>query len=91
MTRAQNDLFLRNPRFAGLKFPDMSHPETLQKKYISVLSKRALGFCRSLMQMDPKDRMTCQECLEHNYFEGLKGYGGSKKGERGEERDTTTI
>ena len=46
MTVDQNDLFLRNPRFAGLKFPDMSRPETLQKKYVGVMSKRALNFCR---------------------------------------------
>jgi cyclin-dependent kinase-like len=30
-------------RFAGLKFPDMSKPETLQKRYVGKLSKRALG------------------------------------------------
>ena len=74
MPTAQNDLFLRNTRFAGLKFPDMSNPETLQKKYVGVLSKRALNFCRSMMQMDPADRPSCSDCIEHNYFEGLPSY-----------------
>mmetsp|Transcript_11011 Transcript_11011/g.19923 ORF Transcript_11011/g.19923 Transcript_11011/m.19923 type:complete len:651 (+) Transcript_11011:48-2000(+) len=82
MTAEQNDLFLRNPRFAGLKFPDMTKPETLQKKYISVMSKRAVNFCKNLMQMKPTDRLTCAECLEHNYFEGIKGWVGKKAREQ---------
>ena len=82
MTAEQNDLFLRNPRFAGLKFPDMTKPETLQKKYISVMSKRAVNFCKNLMQMKPTDRLTCAECLEHNYFEGIKGWIGKKAREQ---------
>jgi cyclin-dependent kinase-like len=52
----------------------MSRPDTLQKKYVGVLSKRALNFCRSLMQMEASDRMSCAMCMEHNYFEGLQGY-----------------
>ncbi len=30
LTPQQMDMFLRNPRFLGFKFPDMSNPETLQ-------------------------------------------------------------
>ena len=30
LTPEQHEMFLRNPRFLGLKFPDMSRPETLQ-------------------------------------------------------------
>jgi hypothetical protein len=74
LTSEQNALFLRNPRFAGLKFPDMSRPETLQKKYVGVMSKRALNFCRSLMQMDPQTRLTTSHCVEHPYFEDLPDY-----------------
>lgn len=46
LTSSQMELFLRNPRFVGLKFPDMTRPETLQKKYMGKLSKRALNFMR---------------------------------------------
>ena len=48
---AQDDLFLRNPRFVGLKFPDMSRPETLQKKYVGHLSRQALNFMKSVLQV----------------------------------------
>jgi cyclin-dependent kinase-like len=32
LTPEQMEMFLRNPRFLGLKFPDMSKPETLEKR-----------------------------------------------------------
>ena len=43
-------------RFVGLKFPDMSRPETLQKKYVGKLTKRALSFMKTLLLMDPAVR-----------------------------------
>ncbi len=37
LTGEQNEMFLRNPRFLGLKFPDMTRPETLEKRYEAAL------------------------------------------------------
>lgn len=71
LTSDHLDMFMTNPRFAGLKFPDMSRPETLQNKYLGKLSKRALGFMRSLLVMEPKDRLNSQACLDDIYFESL--------------------
>ena len=34
LTEAHLQLFLKNSRFVGLKFPDMSRPETLQKRFV---------------------------------------------------------
>ena len=34
LTEAHLQLFLKNARFVGLKFPDMSRPETLQKRFV---------------------------------------------------------
>ena len=55
----------------GLKFPDMSRPETLQKKYVGKISRRALHFMKILLNMDPDDRPTSHMCLLSPYFEGL--------------------
>lgn len=71
LTSEHLDMFMTNSRFAGLRFPDMSRPETLQKKYLGKLSRRALGFMRSLLVMEPADRLTSQTCLEDPYFENL--------------------
>lgn len=58
LTEEQDVLFMSNPRFVGLKFPDMSRPETLQKKYVGQLSRKALSFMKSVLQMEPNDRGT---------------------------------
>lgn len=73
LTSQQDALFLRNPRFVGLKFPDMSRPETLQKKYVETLSKRSLSFMQALLQMEPSQRYSSKECLDHPYFEDIRG------------------
>jgi cyclin-dependent kinase-like len=58
LTPEQDALFMSNPRFVGLKFPDMSRPDTLQKKYVGQLSRKALSFMKSVLQMEPNDRAT---------------------------------
>lgn len=36
------------------------------------LSKKALNFMKSLLKIDPKQRLTAEQALKHNYFEGMK-------------------
>jgi serine/threonine protein kinase len=49
----------------------MSRPETLQKKYVGKLSKRALNIIRALLNMESASRPSSEECLQHPYFENL--------------------
>ena len=72
LTSDQMEMFLRNPRFLGLKFPDMTRPETLQRKYVGKLTKRAYSMMALFVKMNPKDRPTASDCLENAYFHGLK-------------------
>mmetsp|Transcript_46751 Transcript_46751/g.124168 ORF Transcript_46751/g.124168 Transcript_46751/m.124168 type:complete len:142 (-) Transcript_46751:378-803(-) len=72
LTPEQTELFLRNPRFVGLKFPDMSRPETLEKRYVGKVTKKALSFMKGLLQMDPSKRMQAHEALQHSYLDGLR-------------------
>jgi cyclin-dependent kinase-like len=72
LTSDQMEMFLRNPRFLGLKFPDMTRPETLQRKYVGKLTKRAYSMMALFVKMNPKDRPTASECLDNAYFHGLK-------------------
>lgn len=71
LTPEHQEMFMLNPRFAGLKFPDMNRPETLQKKYVGKLSKRAFSIMKDLLSMEPRERPTSEQCLQHNYFENL--------------------
>lgn len=45
LTEQHMQLFLKNPRFVGLKFPDMSRPETLQKRFVGKVREKVLGSC----------------------------------------------
>ena len=72
LTPEQTEMFLRNPRFLGLKFPDMSRPETLEKRYVGKLTKKALSFMKGLLIMDPSKRLGAQDALQHSYFDGLR-------------------
>jgi cyclin-dependent kinase-like len=65
------DMFMANPRFNGLRFPDMSKPETLQKRYMGKILKRPLALMKVLMAMDPAARPTANQCITNPYFEGL--------------------
>jgi cyclin-dependent kinase-like len=71
LTQDQQELFLKNPRFVGLKFPDMSKPETLMKRYVGKLMKPAMNFMKSVLVMEPSLRLTSAEAGKHSYFEGL--------------------
>jgi hypothetical protein len=46
LCRQHDILFLKNSRFAGLKFPDMANPMTLDVKFRNVLPSDALDFLK---------------------------------------------
>lgn len=56
----------------GFKFPDVSKPETLQKKYAGKLPKEGLDLMQGLLIMDPQERFTTKEALLHPFFEGIR-------------------
>ena len=64
--------FNKNPRFVGLKFPEITKPETLEKRYMTGLSKKALNLMIGLLQLDPQDRYTGEQALRHPYFDDIR-------------------
>lgn len=72
MTKEQKEVFAKNPRFVGLKFPDLAKPETLEKRYMGKMSAKALSLMSALLKMDPKDRITGREALGHEYFNDIR-------------------
>jgi len=55
-----------------MKFPEMNKPETLEKRYLGKLSKRALSFMKECLRMDPAQRLTAAKALQHPYFDGIR-------------------
>ena len=55
-----------------MKFPEINKPETLEKHYLGKFSKNAMAFMKALLKMDPKERLTGLEALQHPYFDELR-------------------
>ena len=66
------EAFMKNPHFLGLRFPDVAKFETLEKRYVGKVSKVALNFMKSLMCMDPGERLTAGEAVKHPYFDSFR-------------------
>ncbi|XP_019647531.1 PREDICTED: probable cyclin-dependent kinase 9 isoform X1 [Branchiostoma belcheri] len=65
----QMDLFYANPRFSGLKFPAVSEPITLERRYHNIINSVTLDFMAGVLRLDPKERLSIEQCLEHPAFE----------------------
>ncbi|KAH9496045.1 Cyclin-dependent kinase-like 5 [Bulinus truncatus] len=65
----QMKVFLKNPRFHGLKFPAVKRPKTLEKHYQGVLTSVAIDFMKSCLSLDPNDRSTSEDCINHVIFQ----------------------
>ncbi|GFO15974.1 cyclin-dependent kinase-like 5 [Plakobranchus ocellatus] len=65
----QMRVFQKNPRFHGLKFPAVKRPKTLEKHYHGVIMSVALDFMKGCLRLDPSDRVTSAECVNHVLFQ----------------------
>jgi cyclin-dependent kinase-like len=66
------ELFAKNPTFIGFKFPDIGSPETLEKRYVGKLSKKAINLMGRMLELNPKDRITALEALGDPFFDGIR-------------------
>lgn len=55
-----------------MKFPEISTLNTVEKRYLGKLSPKALNFLKSLLKMEPTERLTAIEALKHPYFDGMR-------------------
>ena len=67
LTPTQQEVFQKNPRFIGLKFPEITRLESIEKRYLKT-DKKALDFMNRLLKMEPSERMTATEALQHPYL-----------------------
>uniref|UniRef100_A0A8B9Q2U3 Cyclin-dependent kinase-like 5 n=1 Tax=Apteryx owenii TaxID=8824 RepID=A0A8B9Q2U3_APTOW len=65
----QMKLFYSNPRFHGLRFPAVNHPQSLERRYLGILSGVLLDLMKNLLKLDPADRYLTEQCLNHPSFQ----------------------
>ncbi|ELK12907.1 Cyclin-dependent kinase-like 5 [Pteropus alecto] len=65
----QMKLFYSNPRFHGLRFPAVNHPQSLERRYLGILNSILLDLMKNLLKLDPADRYLTEQCLNHPTFQ----------------------
>ena len=76
LTEEQITAFNKTQRFNGVKLPDISKPETLEKRYSGKLNKTAINFMKLLLHPDPNQRLKGDLIFQHPYLEALKVHEG---------------
>ncbi|XP_009069883.1 PREDICTED: cyclin-dependent kinase-like 2, partial [Acanthisitta chloris] len=61
------ELFYKNPLFAGMRLPEVKEVESLDKRYPK-LPALVLDLAKECLQIDPDKRPSCAELLQHDYF-----------------------
>jgi len=72
LTNSQQEEFNKNPRFVGLKFPNIDKPETLERRYMGKLNPDALKLLKGTLCLDPAKRFTAIDCLACSWFDDLR-------------------
>ncbi|KAM9320872.1 cyclin-dependent kinase-like 5 isoform 3-T3 [Gastrophryne carolinensis] len=75
----QMKLFYSNPRFHGMRFPAANHPQSLERRYLGIISGVLLDLMKNLLKLNPSDRYLTDQCLNHPAFQTqrLLDRGGS--------------
>lgn len=53
-----HERFVKNPRFLGMKFPEIQTLDKIEKKYFGKICQKGMNLIKGLLKMDPKERMT---------------------------------
>uniref|UniRef100_A0A8C3WTA7 cyclin-dependent kinase n=1 Tax=Catagonus wagneri TaxID=51154 RepID=A0A8C3WTA7_9CETA len=79
-------VFSTNQYFSGVEIPDPEDMEPLELKFPNI-SYPALGLLKGCLHMNPAERLTCEQLLQHPYFDGIRETGDLTK-EREKPRKT---
>lgn len=52
-----------------MKFPEIQNLDPIDKKYFGKIEQKGLSFIKSLLKMNPSERLTAVEAYNHPYFE----------------------
>ncbi|XP_075421445.1 cyclin-dependent kinase-like 2 isoform X3 [Ascaphus truei] len=67
LTPRHQELFYKNPLFAGVNLPEIREVEPLEKRYLK-LSPSVLDLAKNCLQIDPDKRPSCMTLLQHDLF-----------------------
>nr|XP_019576196.1 PREDICTED: cyclin-dependent kinase-like 2 isoform X1 [Rhinolophus sinicus]XP_019576203.1 PREDICTED: cyclin-dependent kinase-like 2 isoform X1 [Rhinolophus sinicus]XP_019576211.1 PREDICTED: cyclin-dependent kinase-like 2 isoform X1 [Rhinolophus sinicus] len=62
------ELFYKNPAFAGVRLPEIKETEPLERRYPK-LSEIVIDLAKKCLHIDPDKRPFCAELLHHDFFQ----------------------
>ncbi|NP_001075468.1 cyclin-dependent kinase-like 2 [Oryctolagus cuniculus] len=62
------ELFYKNPVFAGVRLPEIKESEPLERRYPK-LSEVVIDLAKKCLHVDPDKRPFCAELLHHDFFQ----------------------
>ena len=62
------NMYYENPIYNGKDLFKIKKPETLQKRYMGILSPTAIDFMKGLLELDPTKRLSGDNVFKHKYF-----------------------
>ncbi|XP_011895811.1 PREDICTED: cyclin-dependent kinase-like 2 isoform X2 [Cercocebus atys] len=62
------ELFYKNPVFAGVRLPEIKEREPLERRYPK-LSEVVIDLAKKCLHIDPDKRPFCSELLHHDFFQ----------------------
>ncbi|XP_030642542.1 cyclin-dependent kinase-like 5 [Chanos chanos] len=65
----QIKLFYGNSRFHGIRFPSVSHPQTLERRYLGIINNVMMDLMKNLLQLNPAERFLTEQSLNHHAFQ----------------------
>ncbi|XP_028301338.1 cyclin-dependent kinase-like 5 isoform X2 [Gouania willdenowi] len=68
----QMKLFYNNPRFHGLRFPSVNHPQTLERRYLGIIGGGLLDLLKNLLLLNPTERFLTEQSLNHHTFQAVR-------------------
>uniref|UniRef100_A0A8C6U0K9 Cyclin-dependent kinase-like 5 n=1 Tax=Neogobius melanostomus TaxID=47308 RepID=A0A8C6U0K9_9GOBI len=68
----QMKLFYNNPRFHGLRFPSVNHPQTLERRYLGIIGGALLDLLKNLLLLNPTERFLTEQSLNHHAFQAAR-------------------
>ncbi|NXU52180.1 CDKL1 protein, partial [Turnix velox] len=63
--------FSTNQFFSGVRIPDPESMEPLEMKFPGI-SYSALSLMKGCLRMDPAQRQTCEQLLQHPYLDSMR-------------------
>ncbi|KAM9707627.1 cyclin-dependent kinase-like 1 isoform 1-T1 [Menidia menidia] len=64
-------VFSSNQFFCGVSIPEPPEMELLEHKYPN-LSHQTLSLMKGCLRMDPAERLSCEQLLQHPYFDSMR-------------------